>query len=701
MAKKKRRRRATRRTVTPVMSEAAPRALVLPTSDGEAGEAVVSSDDESGGVERFLTARNEGLMVVGLLVLCVVNMVAAAIRNSAVADELGAHIPAGYLYWSSGQFSGGIDNFPLAQLWIALPVKLLGFDYELFTEQHLVLFRLPVIALGLVVMWMVFRLARRLHGPVVGVAALFLASLSPNLLAHSTLATLDLATTCAVLVAVVGLYRYAGAPTVGRLAWASVMVAVALAVKIQAVLLLPIVVVALALAAARQARSDRIALRAMTASWLLLPLAAVVVINLVYLHVPLADGGLLPEPYLEAFRVKLSHGAGGHFAYLLGQYSGEGWWYYFPLAILFKTPLPVLVLVGLGLARRQRLDTVVFVLLPIVLFLAAGMVGQLNIGLRHVLPIYPFLFVAAGAGASRLTARGWRRVLLGVLAAAYVVQALWIAPHHLSYFNVLAGGPSNGYRILLDSNFDWGQNDRFLERHVARTGLAYRIDPDPFTPGSGPILVNANARFGVLNGGPAAYGWLRDLEPVDQIAYTWFEYRLPDDPHPEKEAHWRRLDLLGGHLQRLRRDPALADPMFRLTLAETLAAVTLYGPAFDEIRSVLHDHPADAPALRLGGELIVRHKLGVLRYRDDEYLTGFRSPPAAVQLEPPEVVDLALGAGVGEQVSTLYTLLGSSRFSERKLSESIVATRMALAMDPANGVARDNLRQMEAIARRQ
>ena len=80
----------------------------------------------------------------------------------------------------------------------------------------------------------------------------------------------------------------------------------------------------------------------------------------------------------------------------------------------------------------------------------------------------------------------------------------------------LAGGPGNGHRILLDSNYDWGQNDRFLERHVARTGRAYQNDPDPFTPGSGPILVNANALYGLLNGGPAAYEWLRDVEPVDR-----------------------------------------------------------------------------------------------------------------------------------------------------------------------------------------
>ena len=699
MAKKKRRQRAARRAAALATPEVVPEARTFPVPDNEAGGAAVRPDGPSLEPERFLPLRFERSIVVGMLVLCAINMVTAGLRNSAVADELGAHIPAGHLYWASGQYSGGIDNFALGQLWIALPVKLLGLDYELFTEQHLLLFRLPVMVLGLLVALTVYLMARRLWGPAAGLAALFLTILSPNILAHSTLATLDLPTTCAVFVAVFLLCRYVEAPSIGRLMAMSIAIAVALVIKIQAVLLLPIVVVALAIAARNLIRGDR-SVMPVVASWLLIPLTIVVVVNLVYLEVPLSGGGLLPEPYLDAFRTKLVHGGGGHFAYLLGSYSSSGWWYYFPVAILLKTPIPALLLVVIGLARRQRLETMVFVLLPIVLFLGVGMVGRLNIGLRHVLPIYPFLFVMAGAGAARLMAHGWRGVLLGVLSMAYALQALWIHPHHLSYFNLLAGGPSGGYRFLIDSNYDWGQNDRFLARHVARSNLDYQIDPDPFHPTSGPILVNTNALFGVLNGGPKAYTWLRDLKPDDRVAYTWFEYRLPEGSGGDRLAEWRRLDRLGGHLQWLRRDPALADARLRLSLARTLAAVTLYGPAFHEIRAVLDERTDDESALRLGGELIVRHKLGVLRYRGQEYLQGFRDPPGAFRLEPHEVVELALDVGAGEQVSTLYTLLGSARFGEGKLQGAIVATRMALALDRSNNVAGENLQQMEAIARR-
>ena len=98
--------------------------------------------------DRSLPLRRLLLIHIGLLALFVSGAVYAAISNSGVCDELGAHIPAGYLYWTSGQFSGGLSNFPLGQLLIAAPVYWLGHSYELYTEQHLLLFRLPVILMG-------------------------------------------------------------------------------------------------------------------------------------------------------------------------------------------------------------------------------------------------------------------------------------------------------------------------------------------------------------------------------------------------------------------------------------------------------------------------------------------------------------------------------------------------------------------------
>ena len=74
------------------------------------------------------------------------------------------------------------------------------------------------------------------------------------------------------------------------------------------------------------------------------------------------------------------------------------------------------------------------------------------------------------------------------------------------------------HHYLIDSNYDWGQNDHFLRRYVEASDASYQINPDPTRPVAGHILVNANALYGVLNGGPDAYRWLSGFEPVRQIA---------------------------------------------------------------------------------------------------------------------------------------------------------------------------------------
>jgi hypothetical protein len=156
------------------------------------------------------------LIDIGLLALFIANGLRAAVANSGVCDELGAHIPTGYLYWSSGEFSGGLGNFPLGQLLIAAPTYLLGHSYELFTEQHLLLFRLPVLMLGALLGLLVSRMATSLYGRTAGVAALFLYALSPNILAHATLATLDLPTAFVIFLTVYCLYCYVEKPGPAR-----------------------------------------------------------------------------------------------------------------------------------------------------------------------------------------------------------------------------------------------------------------------------------------------------------------------------------------------------------------------------------------------------------------------------------------------------------------------------------------------------
>jgi hypothetical protein len=190
---------------------------------------------------------------------------------------------------------------------------------------------------------------------------------------------------------------------------------------------------------------------------------------------------LLPEAYIYGF----IHAASISYyrpAFLLGQYSNTGFWSYFFYAFLLKTPLPALVLILTALVlslRRfaERRWPVIFLLGPAGLYFLVATVSHLNIGLRHLLPIYPFLYVLAGGLVLELDR--WRRttrmVILLITVGAIAVSSRivffpangskWqtVSPHYLAYFNELAGGPANGFKELVDSNLDWGQDLKNLK----------------------------------------------------------------------------------------------------------------------------------------------------------------------------------------------------------------------------------------------
>jgi hypothetical protein len=197
---------------------------------------------------------------------------------------------------------------------------------------------------------------------------------------------------------------------------------------------------------------------------------------------------ILPDAYLYGLAHTIRHAAERP-AFLNGDYSSTGWWYYFPYCFLVKTPLPLLGLVVLGfssvvaaiVSRKHWRRAVLWVWLDRssfvwILILGYGLIAlftNLNIGHRHLLPIYPPLFILAGASIRWFT-KGGRllRVLMTILVLTNVSVLAWIHPHYLAYFNVLAGGPSKGYLHLTDSNVDWGQDLPLLSQWLHRNSTA-------------------------------------------------------------------------------------------------------------------------------------------------------------------------------------------------------------------------------------
>lgn len=181
---------------------------------------------------------------------------------------------------------------------------------------------------------------------------------------------------------------------------------------------------------------------------------------------------LLPEAFLNGFATVL-YASAQRGAFLNGEYSITGWLQFFPYSFLVKTPLSQLAAFALaggaavvawrraGSAAWVRMRSDLYPVTPLVVLFAVywgfSITIHLNIGHRHILPTYPVLFIGAGL-LLRASAPRWLAALGVALALGNAAESAGIRPHYLAYFNAFAGGPANGWRHLVDSSLDWGQD---------------------------------------------------------------------------------------------------------------------------------------------------------------------------------------------------------------------------------------------------
>lgn len=192
----------------------------------------------------------------------------------------------------------------------------------------------------------------------------------------------------------------------------------------------------------------------------------------------LAQSGLINVPapeFFDGIRSALNHNRQGHGAYLLGEFRTTGWWYYFPAALAVKTPIAFLCLslIGIYVCLRERARTTYLLPLAFALgILLPAMKSRVDIGIRHIEPVYVGLSIIAALGIRQLVR--FAKGPIGALAAAALV--VWmiasVATHHpdyLAYFNGFAGKAPE--KSLVDSNYDWGQDLRLLSARLHQLGV--------------------------------------------------------------------------------------------------------------------------------------------------------------------------------------------------------------------------------------
>ena len=479
-----------------------------------------------------------GLAVLALLALQAAVQIGSIRQESQTWDE-GIHLAAGYSYWRTGDFRMNPEHPPFTKLWCALPllwmdVRLpadesawrardelnfgalflytnrLSADAILFPARCMTI--VLTLALGLAIaLW-----TRSQFGTAAALIALTLYVFDPNVIAHGRYVTSDLGVT---------LFSFLACVAWGHPLLAGVCLGLALGSKFSAVFLIP--VFAVYIWKRRPALSD-VAVMIATA---LAVLAA-----LYQGHLTLFWAGITQQ---------LAHNAGGHQSYLFGNISQHGWWYYFPAAFAVKWPVAVLILIACAVWIRPP-KRAWFLTLPLAVYAAICLTSQIDIGVRHLLPLIPFLYILLAVTVPRRLALA-ALILLGC-------ESLSVYPDYLAFFNRLAGGPSQGPRYLLDSNIDWGQDTLKLKHWLNQRGIHsvcrvyfgqailahYGIEEQPLPGIEEPdairnldciAAVSVTPLYGLYVPGDR-YRWLRARTPVAKVGYSIYVYDLRKQQSP-------------------------------------------------------------------------------------------------------------------------------------------------------------------------
>jgi 4-amino-4-deoxy-L-arabinose transferase-like glycosyltransferase len=482
-----------------------------------------------------------------LLLLVFLGELTFSIRQQSLSWDEGDHIFAGYMSWMRTDFGINPEHPPLVKALATIPLLPMHlkapdprantyFKDEAYSDGRDFIFgnggeaeadriifraRMAAATLSLLLGLLVFLAGREMFGDGAAMFALALIVFEPNMIAHGAYVTTDMGISCFIFASIYAFYRYVKAPSVSRLILLGLVSGLALASKHSGVLLLPFglaLIITEILWPSPETRTDKrkVAMR-LTGAFLAASIIAIGVLWAFYgfryaarpggmpmnpslteyagglkgteqhLYLALAHWHILPESYLYGMvDVRLISDAFS--TYIFGKVYARGVWFYFPAAFIIKSTaafMGLLLLAGFAIATgklRARRE-IFFLTIPSLFYLLIATGTGLNIGARHILPMYPFLAVLIGGAALALAKRDRRwAYVVGLLLAWHVVSSARAYPNYLAYSNEFWGGPTNTYKYLTDSNTDWGQQLKAVKNYLDNRGVkdcwfAYFVEP--------------------------------------------------------------------------------------------------------------------------------------------------------------------------------------------------------------------------------
>jgi hypothetical protein len=436
----------------------------------------------------FVTRRAAALAV--LLTLAGTARIALTYETFHHTSDEPAHIACGMEWLERGQYTFETQHPPLSRIFAGLGAKLAGAHLDrvdkpgkseamwwhgatiLFSDEHyerrLATIRAAMLPFFWLACWGVFLWGRYLWGPAAGVAAVFLLSMMPLVLAHAGLATTDMALTGTFVLAAFTLVRLLEAPEARRGVWCGLALGFMLVAKFSGI---PYFGLSVALGCAWWLIRHRGPGGAVTGARLQWLGAAAAVAFLVVWSVYRFSFAGYPFPeWFDGIRAVAEHNREGDMSYFLGKTSSTGDVRFFPVLTVLKTPVAVLALFALALVYRRKGAWLAWCVVAGVF--AVAMPARINIGLRHILPVFPFIAIlGAGAAVSlweRAATAKWAGPVLALLLVWTAGASLAAHPDYLADFNFLAGAHPEDYTV--DSDLDWGQDILRLRNRIRELG---------------------------------------------------------------------------------------------------------------------------------------------------------------------------------------------------------------------------------------
>ncbi|MBI4017070.1 MAG: glycosyltransferase family 39 protein [Candidatus Aenigmarchaeota archaeon] len=533
------------------------------------------------------------LFVFAVFLAFTVNLITSAVFTPMTYDEP-LHIASGYTKFWLGDFRMNTEQPPLAHyvqgLMVSFAKPSLNLNHSSWTEKNMTQFsqrffftdntvpdtflflgRIPSILFALLLAVVVYFFAAELYGYWAGILSIALLSFEPNIIGHGSVATTDMAFTSLMLITIYCLWKYAQKPAMKQLMWFAISFGLLQLTKYTAILTAPIFFVLILAVVLLQKRKLFTLAKNAVAGIFITALVAWIIINAAYFfsgtgtsigsamnvdehldeqYAPqkilsnLPDWIVyslpnpLPYPYVKGLGFVMFESKSSIRVKLFNVVSVKGFRSYYLFAFLFKTPLALIALFTISLfilfrnmLFKKMASAELIILIFVIFFFTAFSFTSKQIGIRHILPVYPLFIILAG----KLSGIKTMKWVIIILVALNVLSGVSSLPKPLSYYNEIIGA-ENGWKVFADSNTDWGFDfDELLkylaEKNMTTASMKILTTQDfafynilarsvPIVCERGIHLASVHAVY--LNGAQ----WLSSYSPTEQIGTSIFAYNI-------------------------------------------------------------------------------------------------------------------------------------------------------------------------------